>query len=77
MKDCQDYTLDFERSLIERLSIKERIGLRFHSTICPDCRKYFIESRIIDKLLAKRFKDRRQFHFTPEEKARIKEKLLS
>ena len=76
MKDCQDYTMDFERSLHERLTLREKLGLRFHITICPDCRKYFEDSKYIEKLLVRGFKDKRSYSFTKQEKNSIKEKIL-
>lgn len=75
MKDCQDYTMDMERSIFERLSLKERIGIRFHTAICKDCRQYFIDSKTIDQLLIKRFKDIRTYTFTEEEKDQLKDRI--
>lgn len=76
MKRCQDYTEGMEKSKVQRLSISERIGIRFHLAICPTCRKYFNDSEQLDKWLTKRFKDRTiNESFTREEKESLKARL--
>ena len=77
MKNCQDSTLDIERSSFERLSLKERLELRMHVSICPECRKYFRDSKAIDKLLKKRFNHMgvSEYNFTKEEKEEMKRKI--
>ena len=76
MKRCQDYTEELEKQKVQRLSISERIGIRFHLAICPACRKYFHDSEQLDKWLTKRFKDHSvNASFTPEEKEALKERL--
>ena len=75
MKDCQDYTMDMERSFFERLTLKERIGLRFHAAICKDCRQYFKDSKTIDSLLTKRFKDFGNYSFSDSEKDQLKARI--
>lgn len=76
MKRCQDYTEGIEKQKVQRLTLTERIGIRFHMAICPACRKYFHDSEQLDKWLTKRFKDfSSHASFTPEEKAILKERL--
>ncbi len=76
MKNCEDTTLDVERSSFERLSIKDRLALRMHLAMCPQCRKYFKDSTTIDTLLKKRFSHLgEEYKFTQEEKDEMKRKL--
>lgn len=75
MKDCQEVTLDIERSAFERLSLMDRTGLRLHLAICKECRKYFKDSIVIDKLLKKKFRHLGDYSFTPQEKEVLKQKI--
>lgn len=76
MKNCQDSTLDLERSKFERLSIKDRLGLRLHISLCSECRKYFNDSKTIDSLLKKRFTHLAEYTFTKEEKEELKRNII-
>ena len=75
MKNCQDTTQDIERSSFVRISLKDRLGIRLHLSMCKDCQRYFKDSRAIDQLLKKRFKDLDEYKFTSEEKEDLKRKI--
>lgn len=75
MKTCQDITQDIERSTFERLSLKNRMELKLHLSICPDCKSYFKDSRLIDKLLAKKYKNKIVYKYSKLEKEALKERL--
>ncbi len=75
MKTCLQTTMDLERSAFERLSMVDRIGIRLHLSICPQCRKYFRDSKTIDRLISKSFSHPKEYHFSLEEKDAIKQKL--
>lgn len=78
MKDCQDITELVERSKIERISLGDRLSIRFHHTICKQCRQFFTDSALIDEMLAsKRYKHLSNFSFSTEEKERLKMLLRS
>ena len=77
MKDCQEVSMDIERSAFERLSLKDRTGLRLHLAICKECRKYFKDSIVIDKLLKKKFKHLGDYSFTSQEKESLKQKIAN
>ncbi len=74
MKNCQEITEDIERSSLTRVSLKDRMAIKLHITICPDCKSYYKDSRAIDKLL-KRIKLRTKYSFNENEKQVLKEKL--
>ena len=76
MKNCQDTTQDIERATFERLTLKDRLGLRLHLSMCKDCRRYFKDSKSIDKLLKKRFSHLSKYSFTKEEKDELKRKIV-
>lgn len=76
MKRCEQYTLDVERSKFQKLSVKDRIALKVHFGICPNCRRYLKDSQQLDLWLKRRFQlSEPEFHFTREEKETLKEKL--
>lgn len=76
MKNCEEITLDMERSAFQRLSMKDRLGLRMHISLCKECRKYFKDSLAINELLKKRFSHLSEYTFTQEEKDEMKRKVL-
>jgi hypothetical protein len=77
MKNCEDTTQDIERSSFVRLSLKDRVGMRMHLSLCKDCRRYFKDSKAIDRLLKKRFTHLSKYSFTKEEKEDLKRKIVS
>lgn len=72
MKTCLQATMDLERSAFERLSLADRIGIRLHLSICPQCRKYFRDSKTMDRLISKSFSQPENFTFSLEEKEKMK-----
>jgi len=75
MKTCQDITGLYERKKIGRISLSEKLAIRTHGTICKDCRSYFKESDILDKMLSRKFKDLGNYKFSESEKLSLKERL--
>lgn len=75
MKTCQETTMDLERSAFQRISWMDRVRIRMHLSICPSCRKYFRDSKAIDKLIHKSFQQPKEYHFSIEEKEAMKKKL--
>ncbi len=45
---CKSATEMVEKSALEHFSIKEKIQLKFHLTICKTCRSYQKQSEAID-----------------------------
>lgn len=78
MKDCQEITELIERSKIERISVGERLAIRFHSAICKNCRQFFNDSDLMDELLtSKRFRHLGEYSFSDSEKEKLKALLRS
>ena len=75
MKTCQDITESIEKANFKRLSIKERLAIRFHLSLCKNCRQYSIDSKIIDRMLTKKFKSVKNFTFSDKEKEDLKQKM--
>ena len=75
MKTCQEITLDIERGKYVKLSVKEKLAIKMHLFICKPCKGYSHDSKIIDDLLKKKFKDLSKYKFTEEEKIELIRKL--
>jgi len=75
MKNCQETTMDIERSKYERISGKDRLGLRLHLAMCRACRCYYKDSKKIDHLLEKKFRNLDEYKFSREEKSSLKQRI--
>ncbi len=76
VKKCEQITLDFERSQFQTLSVKDRLQLQMHLSMCSKCRRYMKDSKKMDLWLKRRFLQSDQsIHFTIAEKEAIKEKI--
>lgn len=75
MKNCQDTTQDIERSNFERLSGKDRLGIRLHVAMCRACRCYLRDSKKIDHLLDKKLRNLDEYKFSREEKSNLKQRI--
>ena len=78
MKNCEEVTLDIERSRFERLSLKNRMNIWVHISICKMCRKYAKDSKVLDELIRRRFRQMGKedcFRFSEKEKTALKELL--
>lgn len=75
MKYCQEITEMMERASVERISLSDRMTLRFHLMICKACRQFSKDRLAIEVLLTKRFKKIDQYTFTKVEKENIKKML--
>ena len=60
---------------MSKISLAEKLALRGHKSLCKNCRSYFKDSDLLDKMLQRKFKNLGNYHFSMEEKARMKEKL--
>lgn len=77
MKTCQDITGLYEQGKISRISLSDKIAIRSHRTMCKNCRSYFKESDMLDRMLSRKFKDLGNYTFSKDEKANLKDKLNS
>lgn len=75
MKTCEEITVLYEQSKVNRISVSDKISIRTHKTICKDCRQYFKDSDKIDLMLTKRFKHLGSYSFSDTEKESLKERL--
>ena len=75
MKYCQEITEMMERASVERISLSDRMALRFHLMICKACRRFSKDRLAIDVLLTNRFKKIDQYTFTKVEKENLKKML--
>jgi predicted anti-sigma-YlaC factor YlaD len=75
MKKCQDITQDIERSAFDRLTLKDKLSIRFHLSMCKTCRSYFKDSKTIDGMLKKKFTHLSQHKFSQQEKDNLKKNL--
>jgi hypothetical protein len=71
---CEKATELQEKSLLVRLNIQERIGLKFHLALCKSCRLYVRQSVLIEKGLERLFSKEIE---TPQSlSAQAKERIL-
>lgn len=75
MKNCQETTVYVERSSIERITMMDRFGIRFHLIFCANCRKYVRDSKSLDRLFPHSFESQSTHQFTLEEKEQLKNLL--
>ena len=57
MLSCRKATLLIEKQSVARLSLKERVQLRLHKSMCDACTAYEKQSRKIDQLLSSNLND--------------------
>lgn len=57
MLSCKKATLLIEKKLSTNLSIKEKIELKMHTSLCKACANYEQQGEIIDELLQKQIQD--------------------
>lgn len=75
MKTCQEITELIEKTKVTRTSVSEKLAIRTHVAICGHCRTYFKDSKILDRILVKRFRHLGDYKFTEEEKEEMKRKV--
>ena len=75
MKTCQEITLDIEQDKFEKLSLKDKLAIKMHLFICKPCRNFKKDSKLIDLMLKKKFKDLSRYKFSKKEKLAMIEKL--
>ena len=75
MKNCEEITVLYEQSKVNRVSISDKISIRTHKTICKDCRQYFKDSDKIDTMITGKFKHLGNYNFSDSEKESLKERL--
>jgi len=72
MKDCQDITELVERSKLERITVKDRLAIRFHKSSCKNCRTYFKDSALMDELLTRKFRHLSEYAVSLRRKRTLK-----
>jgi len=75
MSKCQDITEKIEQGKLSRISVSNKLAIRFHMRICGKCRSYFKDSNTLDRMLTRKFKHLGKYTFTPEEKEKLKKRL--
>lgn len=75
MKTCQEITEGIEKANFKRLTVKERLEIKLHLSICSHCKQYSKDSKILDRMLKKRFITSQKFTFSKEEKEALKKKI--
>lgn len=74
---CQKASYIIEKREVSKISLWEKIGLKFHLMICSLCRKYESDSRILGKILKSLHKHEHPAHLTEDQKEELKRKLAS
>ena len=72
---CEKATLLMEKELQGSLSLLERIQLKVHLSICPDCTCYRVKSRFLDSCINKSTTDF-EADFTQKEIEDFKTRLM-
>jgi hypothetical protein len=75
MKTCEEISVLYEQSKINRISIASRLAIRSHRSICKGCRQYFKDSDNIDSMITRKFKNLGSYTFSVKEKEELKDKL--
>lgn len=66
---CKQATLLASRSMDERLTLRERLVLRWHLLICQNCTNYFRQIKLIRKTI--RHRQESTAHLSDEARQRI------
>lgn len=53
MKSCKDITLLIEKGKITKLSLKDKMQVKFHLAMCKLCRNFAVDSDFLDKILSR------------------------
>lgn len=77
MKSCAEITELMEKAKFKRLSFKDRLELSMHAKICAACKRYKVDSELIDQLVAKRANKLSRYVFTQEEKEAMIQRMKS
>lgn len=75
VKNCEQITLDYEKSKFQTLSVKDRLQQKVHLSLCSKCRRYMKDSKKLDMWLRRRFEISEEVQFTAQEKEALKKKL--
>lgn len=75
MKYCKDITELIEKSNVEKLSVSQKISIRFHVFICKTCKRYLSDSKALDILLKRQFTKMKSYSFSADEKETFKKSL--
>lgn len=74
MLNCKQASLLTSRAMDEKLSFKERTGLRLHLMLCRSCSNFTKQLHFLRKA-ANHFRIELDFHLTDEARQRIAESL--
>jgi hypothetical protein len=51
MLNCEQASMISTRKMVEKVSIKNRMGLQMHLAACKHCRKYYQQSKILSRVI--------------------------
>lgn len=72
---CKKASYIIEKREVSKISLWEKLSLKFHLMICALCRKYESDSKILGKILKSINKHPHQTQLSPEEKNELKNSL--
>lgn len=74
---CQKASYIIEKREVSKISLREKISLKFHLMICALCRRYESDSKILGRILKSLHKKESSTHLSSEDKEALKRKLAS
>jgi len=72
---CKKASYIIEKRNVSKISLWEKLSLKFHLAICKLCKKYESDSKILARILKGLHKHETQNHLSDSEKSAMKEKL--
>jgi len=72
---CQKTSYILEKEQVSKISLWEKISMKFHLLICALCRKYKSDSKILGKILKGLHQHKTHHHLSDPEKSELKKKL--
>ncbi|MBI3136847.1 MAG: hypothetical protein HYZ14_19385 [Bacteroidetes bacterium] len=74
---CRKASYIIEKREVSKLSLWEKLSLKFHLMICDLCRRYESDSKILGKILKSLHKHESHAHLSSTDKEEMKRKLAS
>ena len=72
---CQKTSYILEKEQVSKISLWEKISMKFHLMICSLCRKYKSDSKILGRILKGLHHHETEHHLSEKEKLELKKKL--
>jgi len=72
---CKKASYIIEKREVSKISLWEKLSLKFHLVICALCRKYESDSKILGKILKSLHKHQHETHLSNEYKEELKNSL--